>query len=103
MQEETVQWDPLAINRNPSWVIRFFVLYLLTVLVISLVKSISLAAQLWRFERKFPQEVASEAERANRFAVSAISKRFSLETVNGALGHLRVLHQANNKFQYLWE
>jgi len=55
MQEQAVQWDPLMDGPRPSGATRLFVLYLLIVVLISLTRSIRLAAQFWRFKRSFAE------------------------------------------------
>ena len=103
--QETVQWDPIAINHQTSWVTRVFFLYLLTVLAISLIKSMSIAAQLWRFRPTLPREIRGESEKADSLAAAAMGVRHSIESAFRMLGitegHSHILIQANNKFHYV--
>ncbi len=103
MQEETVQWDPMMEHRL-SWGAKLFVLYLLAVLVVSIVKAINLATQLWRFRPRVPKEVSNDIEKAEFLAAAAIGARHLAEPVYKALaaGNLAVLQQANDEFHYIW-
>jgi hypothetical protein len=103
MQEETVQWNPMMEHRL-SWGAKLFVLYLLAVLVISLLKAVSLATQLWRFRSRLPKEASNDSEKAELLAAAAIGARHLAEPVYKALaaGNLAVLKQANNEFHYMW-
>jgi hypothetical protein len=105
MQEGTVQWDPIEINHQRSLVTRLSFLCFLTILVISLIKSISIAAQLWRFTPKLPREIRGENEKADSLAAAAIGVphpiEFAFRTLGITEGHLHVLEQANNKFHHV--
>jgi hypothetical protein len=102
MQEGTVQWDPLAINHQTSLVTRFSFIYFLTILVISLIKSISIAAQLWRFTPKLPREIRGENEKADSLAAAAIGVphpiEFAFRTLGITEGHLQVWHKRTTSF-----
>jgi hypothetical protein len=105
MQEGTVQWDPIAGNHQTSLVTRSSFLCLLTISVISLIKSISIAAQLWRFTPKLPREIRGENEKADSLAAAAIGVphpiEFAFRTLGITEGQLQVLAQANNKFHHV--
>ena len=47
MQDGTVGWDPISVRPVFSWQERVFVLYCLLVVGVAVVRSISLARQLW--------------------------------------------------------
>jgi hypothetical protein len=47
VQEPSVGWDPIIIDRHMPWQNKLFVLYLLLVLGISIIRSVGMARQLW--------------------------------------------------------
>ena len=52
MQEDTqIGWDPISINYHLPWGSRLFILYLLAVVIVSVVKSISVLRTLWFSKR----------------------------------------------------
>jgi hypothetical protein len=69
MQEQGVGWDPAVIDRQMPWQSRFFLVYLLFVIGISLVRTASMVRHLWllRCLASGRAVTASESETGAKF------------------------------------
>ncbi len=116
MQEETLQWDPISIDRVLPWSARLYILVLLFVLVLSFVRALRLAWYLGclRNRKKMSSEGLAEpnlqpsdlanAALENRLERNFFSERF--ESPADARTNKKtfdVLHSANLRFGYVWQ
>src|SRR5277367_3918537 len=105
-QTPPIGWDPISINSTPPWEFKFFVLYLLVVVTLSLVKFVSLGRQLWSFRRSSMPKSCGDGEQADLLAASALRGALPSQVVDRAAGESiapPLMRKVEGEFVYKWE
>jgi hypothetical protein len=108
VQETPVGWDPISVNHHLPWGARLFVLYLIVVLIISLVRSVSIMRMLWwRAPRgKFSLEGPDSERKTDMLVDFALANRLpddATSSKGNAVDLLVTVRRAGGRFLYLWE
>ena len=97
---------------RPPWEEKLFVLYLLVIVVLAIIRSVSVGRQLWWFSksrRVIPVRLGSDDPASDSLAKAALANRLSrgprleVQSEGNADSQLQLRREADRRFKYAWE